>query len=240
MASSTSSTNGNLTTKTTPSPKPSTTLSTTENVTGHPSVIWYKNPGAFLTDANITHFIPTKDDPLPEQLNAVMRFAIYFTIVVMILRRDINLLFVVFVVGAATYVINESNVHDESKKKSTMEHLDVTQEKNGEVCMKPTPDNPFMNVTPNQYRDFPNRPPACKMTNEQVRRKAEEYHNHNLYMDVGDVYGRVNASRQFYTMPSTTIPNDQTAFAEWLYKTGPTCKEGNGFQCLRQVEPRYQ
>ena len=26
-------------------------------------------------------------------------------------------------------------------------------------------------------------------------------------------------------MPSTTMPNDQTAFAKWCYNTGPTCKE---------------
>ena len=40
------------------------------------------------------------------------------------------------------------------------------------------------------------------------------------------------SSRQFYTNPSTTIPNDQEAFAKWLYyNPEKTCKEGNGLEC---------
>ena len=33
--------------------------------------------------------------------------------------------------------------------------------------------------------------------------------------------------RQFYTMPISSVPNDQTAFANWLYGTENTCKEGS-------------
>ena len=36
----------------------------------------------------------------------------------------------------------------------------------------------------------------------------------------------------FYTTPNTTIPNNQGDFANWLYKTPKTCKEGNGNQCV--------
>ena len=52
-----------------------------------------------------------------------------------------------------------------------------------------------------------------------------------IFRDVSDVYSTVAAERNFYTMPSTTIPNDQKAFAEFCYGTPPTCKEGNGYQC---------
>jgi patatin-like phospholipase/acyl hydrolase len=47
----------------------------------------------------------------------------------------------------------------------------------------------------------------------------------NLYRDVGDLYGKSNSQREFYTAPSTTIPNNQTSFAKWCYSVGPTCKE---------------
>ena len=30
-------------------------------------------------------------------------------------------------------------------------------------------------------------------------------------------------------MPIQTIPNDQTNFANWLYKTGPTCHENSEY-----------
>ena len=45
--------------------------------------------------------------------------------------------------------------------------------------------------------------------------------------DVGDLYGKSNDQRQYYTMPSTTIPNNQTSFAKWCYGVGPTCKESS-------------
>ena len=52
---------------------------------------------------------------------------------------------------------------------------------------------------------------------------------------MSDIFGKNNSQRQFYTMPVTTIPNNQTQFANWLYKTEPTCKENNGESCLRNL-----
>ena len=38
----------------------------------------------------------------------------------------------------------------------------------------------------------------------------------------------------------TTIPNEQTKFADWLYNTPDTCKEGNGAQCVaNNYSPLY-
>lgn len=198
--------------------------------------IWYRDPGNFMRDTNVTHFIPSRDDPLSEQLNAVMRFSIYFTIVLLIAKRDINLLFVVIVVGAATYVIYESHVSEARQKKETMEHLKLAEDKNGDVCVRPTKDNPFMNVSPVDLEDFPNRPKACDVRNKRIQKEMKNNYEFNLFRDVDDVFARNANSRNFYTMPNTTVPDDRTGFAEWLYKTGPTCKEGNGLQCLRNMQ----
>ena len=34
-------------------------------------------------------------------------------------------------------------------------------------------------------------------------------------------------TRQYYTMPNTLVPNDQGAFANWLYGTDSNCKSGS-------------
>ena len=49
------------------------------------------------------------------------------------------------------------------------------------------------------------------------------------------VFGKNNSQREFYTAPVTTIPNNQGDFADWCYKTGKTCKENNGKQCLENI-----
>ena len=39
--------------------------------------------------------------------------------------------------------------------------------------------------------------------------------------------------RQFYTMPSTTIPNNQGDFGKFCYGDMPSCKEGDELQCTK-------
>ena len=46
-------------------------------------------------------------------------------------------------------------------------------------------------------------------------------------------FGKNQNQRQYVTQPSTTVPNDQGSFANWLYKIpGKTCKEGGREACL--------
>ena len=93
-----------------------------------------------------------------------------------------------------------------------------------EDCTLPTYNNQFMNI--NVITDNPKKNEACKSwDNNTLKADIKDKYNVNLYRDVADLYGKNNSQRQYYTMPSTTIPNDQTAFAKWCYNTGPTCKE---------------
>lgn len=216
-------------------------------------VIWYRAPRDFITESNMMRFFPAQDQPLVAQLNAGMRLAVYFAVVLALIKREINSSIVVLALAAAlTYAVYETRSRRETMTHDALERLGVEQRYRGkkrrpgdrigpllepQTCVPPTRDNPFMNPTLVDLADFPNRPPACPVTHSDVKRRMEKHHDHNLYRDVGDVFGRTTASRQFYTVPNTQIPNDQTAFAEWCYKTPPTCKEGNGAQCYANIMP---
>ena len=43
-------------------------------------------------------------------------------------------------------------------------------------------------------------------------------------------------SRNFHTMPSTTNPNDQRAFAEFCYGNMKSCKEGDCYDLITSCE----
>ena len=101
-----------------------------------------------------------------------------------------------------------------------------------EPCVLPTKDNPFMNPLPTDSRK---RPKACNFRNPKVKKLINDNFKSNLFTNVEDVFDRKNSQRQFYTVPSTTIPNDQDKFSKWLYNTPKTCKEGNGNQCIADV-----
>ena len=68
-----------------------------------------------------------------------------------------------------------------------------------------------MNVLPTDNRD---RKEAC--TTNDMKENINNKFEFNLYKNIGDVFGNENSQRQFYTMPSTTIPNNRKDFADWL------------------------
>lgn len=90
--------------------------------------------------------------------------------------------------------------------------------------VRPTKDNPFMNH--NLFTDPSDRPAApLSYQSPTLQTDIEDKFGYNLYRDVSDLYNKQHNQREYYTMPSTTLPNDQTAFARWCYQSPPTCKE---------------
>ena len=104
------------------------------------------------------------------------------------------------------------------------------------TCRKPTADNPFANIVFTDYLDAGNVPEPCNVDDKNVQKEMNYLYNSSIYRNIEDVFERENSQRIFYTVPVTTIPNKQTEFANWLYRTGPTCKE-NSANCTYFEEP---
>ena len=94
----------------------------------------------------------------------------------------------------------------------------------------------YLNVDP-KTNMIVDRPPACDVSDPEVKLLIDNNFDNNLYKDIDDIFGKMNSQRQFYTMPSTTIPNDQESFAKWLYLSPKTCKEDQDY-CLRYEDVR--
>lgn len=96
----------------------------------------------------------------------------------------------------------------------------------------PSARNPFMNVLINEIKYNPERPPAQDINDPTVKAQLDDFFRVQWTSDPTDVFGRSQSQREFYTMPSTSIPNDQASYQDWLYKIpGKTCKEG-GRNCV--------
>jgi len=104
------------------------------------------------------------------------------------------------------------------------------------TCRKPTADNPFTNILFTDYLDAGNIAEPCNVDDKDIEKTINKLYNSNIYRNIEDVFERENSQRVFYTVPITTIPNKQTEFADWLYKTGPTCKENSAY-CTYFQEP---
>jgi hypothetical protein len=186
--------------------------------------IWYRDIKAFLFNKDtIFDIIPDKSQTLVEQLNNVMRFTIYFTIIVLIVKQDVRVLFFIVFAGIITWMIYTQYDAKNSDKIKLYDKLGIAEDFYNKACVKPTKDNPFMNVSPIDYADFPNRPKACSIQDSSA--DTARLFEQGLHREEDDVYNKSASDRQYFTMPFTTIPNDRGSFTDWLYKTGPTFKE---------------
>ena len=97
----------------------------------------------------------------------------------------------------------------------------------------PSAKNPFMNVLIDEIKYNPTRPVAVSVLDPSVKVTLDDFFRTEFYSDPTDVFGRSQSQREFITMPSTSIPNDQASYQDWLYKIpGKTCKEGGREACL--------
>ena len=122
-----------------------------------------------------------------------------------------------------------------------------------DVFTTPTSSNPFSNVLISDYEYNPGKKPAPPSYNEtvndtileQAKKVVRELNPDNpditdkLFRSLGEQYIFEQSLRPFYTTASSTIPNDQEAFAEFCYGGMISCKEGNQFACARNLA-RYQ
>jgi hypothetical protein len=186
---------------------------------------WLHNIRILIDTDKLNEFIPTKDLELNRKLNSIVRFCLYLGIILTVLKRNYLYLYIFVFSLILTYLIYTFSDTSESFTNDQIDISNIGRNK----CQLPTNQNPFMNV---MLTDDTNRKQACDIDNRKVRKLMNKKFKANLFNDIEDVYDRKNSQRQFYTMPSTTIPNNQKTFQNWLYKTPPTCKEGNGNQCV--------
>jgi hypothetical protein len=101
------------------------------------------------------------------------------------------------------------------------------------IVTRPTARNPFMNVLLDEIKYNPTRPSAESVVDPNNAIQLDQFFRVQWNSDPTDVFGRSQSQRQWYTTPSTSIPNDQGSYQNWLYLIpGKTCKEGGRDACV--------
>ena len=196
-------------------------------------LIWFKDPRGFVSGPSLVKFFPATDMTLVEKLNALLRLSLYFSIALLILGRGPNALIAPLLVAVVTFIVYTGTCTNLTKlsSKSAIEPANepfakdahpMSKTTSRKKCTQPTRDNPFMNVLP---LDPPTRGPACDIQAPGVANKVERLFDQGLLArDSDDIFNRNSNSRQFVANPVTTITNDQTGFARWLFKVDTAVK----------------
>ncbi len=231
-------------------------MTTTDNIFWGDSGLKHLN--ILFQKDNLHNFYPKKGMTRAQWFNSLSRLIIYLTIILTLVQADIYYLIYGLLILVGLYIWNHKSKgkFDSQTQKSNnnskrlVENTFTSSNYKGyrekkcypQKYVSPTKENPFMNVLPLQHNNNDITQVSVvddvSKNQEVVNQEIDDKFQQGLFREVHDVYGRANSQRQFYTMPNTSIVNDREGFVDWLYQTGPTCKEGNGLQCEKNDSPR--
>ena len=175
--------------------------------------IWFRDPAILFAPNTWSQFVPTKSMTTRQALNAVVRFSVYFSLILFLATGVSAYLLAVPAVMAASvalYTLFPNGRVLEAFKSAV----------SGKVYTMPTQANPFMNPLLTEILDNPNRPDAAPIGRKDVKAKITESFakTTDMYMDTTDLFDQTKAMMNFKTLQSATIPNDQDGFLKWLAK----------------------
>lgn len=207
--------------------------------------IWFNDIGLLFDPQRLFVIVPTKNMSLGGKVNAVTRFTLYLSILLSVVKQNYLYIYVFVVPVIISYIMfifsskhteyfntleSDTSTKPEVHNELSDDNLNtIMQDALTEDCKKPTPDNPTMNLLPTD--NFQQVKPACNITDPQISttisQEITDCLSEKLYNDTTSIFNIKANERTFYTMPNTGVPNDQGAFAKWLYSTPVSCSLGN-------------
>lgn len=185
--------------------------------------VWYRDMG--ILTARYDEFFPSASQTDAERLNSFVRLVAYASLVAFLVRLNPRYLIIgAVIIGIVSYAYELYGSRTGGEPFANIRPKTV--QGGPRKCSRPTPENPFANMTIGTLINEPTRAPACSYDDKNVAADIRRNFNRGLFRNLEDVYEVENSQRQFYTMPVTTSAPDTVAFAEFLYGSrGKTCKE---------------
>lgn len=178
----------------------------------------------FASD-QLMNFWPTARQSTDERVTSTTRFIIYASCIVYLINRDPRVFALGVLALAVLYYMWTSNLITDGKIRPANTDGRTPTIFREEVQL-PTFDNPMANVLLTDYVDEPDRPSAAWYPSVRGEVQAA-WSNIHPFERIRD------AERNFYSVASTTIPNDQASFAQAAYGRpfAPMCKDQGGRAC---------
>ena len=223
---------------------------------------WAQDPNVLLQPEYALEFFPTETMTFNQKLNAITRIVLILTAISYLVTKKMNIIVVSVISIVCIYLMFYYHKENGEGFKNTDGNLVKLYNREGPkveivpdldaTFQKASPTNPLSNVLISDYDYNPNRRPAePSYTKEGKENVLEETQrsiqllnpgqpgiDKKLFQDVTDNLELEQSMRQFYSTANTTIPNDQTSFAEFCYGDMISAKEGNQFASVRN-NPRH-
>jgi hypothetical protein len=227
-------------------------------------MFWGDDPNIILDPKAVFELWPVEKMSFNQKLNAITRGIIVLCIIMFAIYHNGRLIAVCILTICAIYCMQRTvtraptpepfvsitNVNTYIPTETSIPSLPV-------VFQTSTAENPFANVMPPDYDNAAAKLPAAPAYNasanadilnsmySQINAATPSYPNisTDLFSDSYDHFGFEQSMRPFYSTASTTIPNDQGAFADFCYgatlsclKDTAACVAGDSGACANRAQ----
>ena len=171
------------------------------------SQLWIDDPVPILFGPDVFKIWPFDNESYVDKVNAFTRFVLYYGVLLSVMRNQrepllvalASIVGVLFLVKLRTSRFGGPSIELPEKSPKIVD------------CPSVTPSNPLANPVFGESTVVD----TCNLNHDDppTAREVQRSFENGLPMNEWDVYGKNNSQRQYFTM----APNDQTAFANWLY-----------------------
>jgi len=183
------------------------------------------DPRNVFKSSDLLTFWPTATQTADQRVAATTSFILYAMVIVYIINRDARVFALGGIALAIVYYMWTTNMIKDGSLRPTIGDARYSTIFRPNATL-PTTENSMGNVLLSDYVDNPDRPAAAwyPSVRDKVQTAWSQIHPFERLRD---------AERNFYSMPATTIPNDQTGFAQAAYGRpfAAKCHDQGGAAC---------
>jgi hypothetical protein len=183
------------------------------------------DPKTVFKSSDLLTFWPTATQTADQRVSATTRFILYAACIVYIINKDPRVFALGGVALAILYYMWTTNMIKDGNLRSAIGDARYSTIFRPNATL-PTTENSMGNVLLSDYVDNPDRPAAAWYPS--VRGQVQ-----GVWSQIHPFERQRDAERNFYSMPATTIPNDQTGFAQAAYGRpfAAKCHDQGGAAC---------
>lgn len=187
---------------------------------------WFSQPNVLFQSEYFRKIFPDETDTLAGKLNALTRLIILISFMNMIIfpQKRLKLLITCIIVLGGVIIFERNLVKEGFTNSNTeqkcfaMENPKMPKIQPVETT-KPSKNNPFMNILPNEIKDNPKRQVADTdaYANNSIKHTIQSNLDSNLFKSLSDEIDYENFEKRFNVMPVTSILNAQESFINYCY-----------------------
>jgi len=187
--------------------------------------IWYKDLSGFITADNYLEFFPLGYMSLEQRLNSIIRFALYLSIVLIPIKRNLNIIYILLISMALSYIFYNELANDDddrdkarisqfypnnkkSKSQSQSQSQPQPQPQSQPQCSNLDKENTFGNTNSIQNSNELHRKKSCYIDKKSLIDITPKH-----LINTNDIYNPDFSNKVLYTNPS----NEQDEYIKFLY-----------------------